>query len=184
MGTTPILDLVERLLRAARHPDITDIRRYGPGHGPWGPTAEKSKVKAITGVKVTHQSTSTAMLWEAVDPDAVPVSAPPMPPPARRAIRLPLFVARLLDVAQPTQLRSWQLAASPHVGLEAERGVVPYGLMLVGVDGSRTLLMCSATGPTVGREPTEEPFPDYTIPEEVKTCLQEADAASAAPASA
>lgn len=179
--TSPALDLVEQLIVAARHPDIAAIERYGPGQGPWGPTVEKSTAKSITGVLVKYQSSATASLWEAVWPDAAPVPAPDNLPPNRRAPRLPVFVAQLLDYAKPEQVLSWHLLAGPGVGLDSEQGVMPFGLGLVLADGSRHVLRATATGPTVGLEPTAEPFPEYVIPEGVRTCLT-ASAASAAPA--
>jgi hypothetical protein len=182
MGTTQILDVIEQLLVAAKHPDIVAIDRYGPGLGPWGPSVEESKVKRITGVKVTHQSTATASLWEAVWPGGQPVPAPTDLPPDRRATRLLVFTAQLLDFAKPDQLRSWQLLALPDLGPDSEQGATPAGLGLVATDGAKVLLRSTSTGPTVGTEPAEDPFPDYVIPEGVRTCLREANAASAAPA--
>jgi hypothetical protein len=101
MATSPALDIVEKLLVAAEHPDITAVERYGPGDGPWGPTLQTSKAKKITGVVVTHQSSATASLWEAVWPDATPITAPDVIPPNRRAPRLAVFVAQLLEHAKP-----------------------------------------------------------------------------------
>jgi hypothetical protein len=175
-----VLDLLEQLLHAARHPDITAIEQYGPGLGPWGPTVAESKVPAITGVQVTYQSTATASLWEAVWPDGKPVHTPAMPPPNRRAPRLLIFTAQLLDYAKPEQFRSWQLLALPDIGLQTEQGVMPAGLGIVTASGAKVLLRATATGPTAGQEPAVEPFPGYTIPEGVRTCLREANAASAA----
>jgi hypothetical protein len=182
MDTTQVLDVIEQLLAAARHPDIAAIERYGPGLGPWGPTVEESKAKSITGVKVTYQSTASASLWEAVWPGGQPVPAPTDLPPSRRASRLLVFAAQLLDYAKPDQLRSWQLLALPGLGPDSEQGVTPTGLGVVTTSGTKLLLRSTSTGPTVGTEPAEDPFPDYVIPEGVRTCLREANAASAAPA--
>lgn len=185
MNTARVLDLVERLLITAEHPDITAVDRYGPDLGPWGPTVTQSKVKHITGIKVTHRSTATASLWEAVWPGEQPVPTPEvMPEPSRRATRLLILAARLLDHAKPQQLRGWRLVALPDLGLDTERGVVPSGLSVVTAGGQSLLLRATSTGPTVGSEPAEEPFPDYVIPEGVRTCLREASAANAAPKSA
>ena len=181
VGKLQILDILETLLAAAKHPDITAITRYGPGLGPWGPSVEESKVTSITGVKVTHQSTATASLWEAVWPGGTPVPAPADLPPSRRATRLLVFAAELLDIAKPDQLRSWELLALPNLGVAAEAGSMPYGMGVVTADGAKILLRATATGPTVGFEPVEEPFPDYRIPEEVRTCLHSASAPTAAP---
>lgn len=182
---SPVLDLLECLLKAADHPDIVKVARYGPGDGPWGPTEKTSRAKGITGVKVTHGSTATASLWEAVWPDPRPVPAPVVAPPVRlRASRLVLLAVRLLEVARPPQVKAWQPVALPDLGKRDEPGL-PYGLALVMADGAKVLLRASSTGPTVGTEPDEEPFPDYVIPaEEVKNACRKADAPSAVPASA
>lgn len=164
MNTEHVLDLIEQLYASAKHPDITAIERYGPGLGPWGPSKEESKVASITGIKVTYQSTATASLWGAVWPGGQPVPAPEALPPARRAARLLVFTAQLLDHAKPGQLTSWQLLALPGLGPDSEQGVMPAGLGVVTADGSKLLLRSSSTGPTVGFEPAEEPFPDYVIP--------------------
>lgn len=173
VSKSPILDIIERLLIAAEHPDIVAVERYGPGDGPWGPDVPTSKAKAITGVKVKYQSTATASLWEAVWPGEQPMPAPAvMPLPTQnRAPRLAIFVARLLDVAQPEQFQAWRLVSLPGVGLPGDHGVLPFGLSIATAGGSKMLLRATATGPTVGFEPESEPFPDYVIPEEVKTCL-------------
>jgi hypothetical protein len=167
-----VLDTIERLLTAADHPDIVKVERYGPGDGPWGPTVQESKVKHITGVKVTHQSTATASVWEAIWPGEQPVDPPTTLPAPRsaRAPRLLILVSQLLDVAQPETLKAWRLVTLPDLG--ATGSTLPAGLSLVDRDGGRLLLRATATGPTVGDEPTVDPFPDYVIPEEVKTCLQ------------
>lgn len=182
MQHNELLDLIERVLGAGEHPDITAVERYGPGDGAWGPTVEKSQVKAISGVRVRHESTASAMLWGAIWPGGQPVQAPAqLPPPAQnRAPRLVILTAQLLEVARPAELRSWQLLAFPDRGLEADRGVMPFGLGIETAGGEKMLLLASATGPTVGSEPAEDPYPGYRIPEGVATCLRQANAASAA----
>jgi hypothetical protein len=159
-----VLDIIEQLYVAAQHPEIAAIERYGPGLGPWGPSKEESKVPSITGIKVTYQSTATASLWEAVWAGGTPVPAPTDLPPSRRAARLLVFTAQLLDHAKPSQLASWQLLALPGLGPDNEQGVTPAGMGVVTADGAKLLLRSSSTGPTVGQEPAEEPFPDYSIP--------------------
>jgi hypothetical protein len=167
-----VLDVIETLLRAAEHPDITAVERYGPGLGPWGPSVSQSKVKAISGVTVRHQSTATASIWEAVWPGEEPADPPAVLPPPRqnRAPRLAVFVAQLLDAAQPAQFQAWRLVTLPDLGSAGQAGL-PFGVSVVEAGGKRTLLRVTATGPMVGADPLEEPFPDYVIPEGVKTCL-------------
>lgn len=168
-----VLDVIETLLRAAKHPDIAGIERYGPGQGPWGPTVNTSKVSKITGVYAKHQSTATASLWEAVWPGEQPLDTiPTMPTPKQnRAPRLLLFVAQLLEVAQPAQFKAWRLVSLPDLGSPKVQDGLPFGLSIVTIEDKRVLLRATATGPTMGFEPETEPFPDYVIPQEVKTCL-------------
>jgi hypothetical protein len=180
MKPESVLDVVERLLLAAQHPDIVAVERYGPGLGPWGPSVEQSRVKAITGVKVIHQSTATASLWEAIWPGEQAVPVPDkMPPPNQRAPRLPILVAQLLDYAKPEQFRAWRLVSLPNIGMSPEQDGMPFGLSIALADGTKVLLRATATGPTMGQEPSQEPFPDYVIPEGVRTCLQAVNAANA-----
>lgn len=175
-----VLPVIERLLVAAGHPDIVKVTQFGPDLGPWGPTVEKSKVKTASGVKVTFQSTATASLSEAIGMDELPVGVPDLLPPIRRrAPRLAIFTAQLLDVARPPQFKAWRLVAFQTIGLEAERGFMPFGVSIVLADGSRMLLHATSTGPTSGDEPAEDPYGDYVIPEGVKTACREANAATA-----
>ena len=164
MTTSKTLDVIEKLLVAANHPDITDIRRYGPGLGPWGPSDEKSPVKGVTGLRVTHQSSSTASLWEAIWPGEQPVEAPDVLPAPRqnRAPRLAILVARLLDKARPAEFKAWRLVSLPGLGVPEEG--LPFGLSIVHADGTRMLLRASATGATAGTDVAEDPFPDYVVP--------------------
>lgn len=175
------LDIIERLLQSAQHPDIVSVARYGPNLGPWGPTVAQSRVKAISGVKVVHPSTATASVWEAVWPAGQPVDPPAVLPGPRqnRAPRLLILLQQLLDVAKPDTLTSWQLVALPGLGDPQTQAGLPTGLAIVTATGDRVLLRATATGPVVGADPDVDPFVDYRIPEEVKTCLQQASAASA-----
>ncbi len=181
MQPSPLLDLLERLLAAADHPDIVKIERYGPGQGPWGPDADQSKVKSITGIKVTHQSSATASIWLAQWPgEEQPIEAPAESPSPRpnRAPRLAILVKQLLDVAQPAELKAWRIVKLPGLGRPDTQAHLPSAVSVVTSAGERLLLRVTATGPTAGQCPAEEPFPDYVIPEGVKTCLQ-ADAVTA-----
>jgi hypothetical protein len=103
-----VLDVMEQLLTAAKHPDIIRVERYGTSNAPWGPSAQESKVKSITGVKVKHRSTATASLWLAVWPGEKPITPPaaPLPPRQHRGPRLAILAAQLLDVAQPAQFKA------------------------------------------------------------------------------
>lgn len=186
MQASPVLDVIERLLNAAQHPDIVKVERYGPGQGPWGPNVQQSKVKAISGVKVRHQSTAAASLWEAVWPGEQPADMPETLPPPRgnRAPRLVILAAQLLDVARPAQFKAWRMVTLPDLGEPQTQAGLPFGLSIVTADGQKHLLRASATGANVGSEPDEDPFPGYVIPEEEvrAACRLEASAASVVPA--
>jgi hypothetical protein len=181
MKLAQVLDVVEGLLRASEHPDIVGIERYGDGAGPWGPDAATSKVKTVSGIRVRHQATSTASAWGAIwksDPTPLPVPEA-MPNPGRRASRLAIFIVQLLDVARPSEFRSWQLAALPGLAPAGEEGVFPVAISLECTDGTTMLLRTSATGAMVGADPEEEAFPDYVIPEGVKSWRSQSTAPSA-----
>ena len=165
MQLAQVLDVVEEVLVASRHPDIVKVERYGSATEPWGPNVAKSRTQTIAGVRVTYVATSTAVLWGAVKPDVVVVPAPPeMPPPTLRAFRLPIFVAQLLDAARPAAFASWQLVAQPTIGPKDRLGELPSGLSITCSDGTRMLLLSTATGAMVGSDPEEEQFPGYVIP--------------------
>ncbi len=169
MQLPQILGIIERLLVASEHPDIVKVERYGTATEPWGPNAERSKTKTVSGVRVIYTATSGAMLWGAISPDVVTVPAPDeMPPPSQRAFRLPIFVAQLLDAARPAGFTSWELVARPVIGPKDRLGALPSGLRITCADNTKMLLLAQATGAMVGTDPDEEPFPDYTIPETIK----------------
>ncbi|MFI5895667.1 hypothetical protein ACIA5D_36785 [Actinoplanes sp. NPDC051513] len=163
MTLPEVLDVIERLLNAAEHPDIVRVERYGTGAEAWGPTVEKSQVKTVTGVKVHHQSTSSASLWGSNRSDLTPVEAPEMPAPGLRGPRLAILTVRLLDVARPPQFSGWQLFSVAELAGAGEG--LPFAVGITCADGSRVLLQASSTGASVGREPDVEPFPDYVVPE-------------------
>mgnify|MGYP007112205263 CR=1 FL=1 len=176
MPNKTVLDVVETLLAAANHPDYTKVSRYGADSMPGG--------QSPAGVKATHLSGSTSMLWAAPVPSgATPVEAgegmvASMP---GRTLRLAMA---LLDAAQPAAFTSWQLCAAPGVGWR-ETGRSPSGIRIVGADGTVAYLRATAaSGPGGGAaEPKQDPCPDYTIPQEVKECRLSRSAASAVPVS-
>lgn len=174
METAKILDVIEALLRASEHPDITAIARYGKDAKPGG--------QSPSGVKAVHRTGSYAMMWAAVAPhDATPVPLPTEPlRPVLRASRILVLAHHLLDAAKPAEFRAWQLCTSPGVGLPGSISA----LRLACQDGSTAYLRgTAASGPAGGAgEPTEEPFPDYVIPEGVHSWHLKVPALSAAPA--
>lgn len=172
MQVSQALDVVEALLRAAEHPDVTAVERYGRDvqHGGQSPA----------GVKVVHRSGSAGMLWAAVPPrDAVAVPLPgEMPPPRLRAARVLVFVHQLLDAARPEQFTSWELCRQP--GVEVP---VAAALRITARDGSVIYLRgTSASG--AGAEPEQDQHPDYQIPQGVQSWHLKVSAPSAEPASA
>lgn len=175
MKTADALDMIEALVRAAAHPDVVAVRRYGSDPEPGG--------NWPSGVKLVHETGAESMLWAAVPPrDARPVALPQeMPEPRLRATRLLIFAHRLLDVAQPSRLASWELCAAPGVGIAP--GESPSALRLHCRDRSVVYLRATAASGTSG-EPDTDPYPDYQIPEGVRTCLTDPSARSAALTSA
>ena len=143
MNLPRILDVIEALLVASEHPDIAEVKRYGP-------SAENSKTTSIAGVRVKYQSSATASLWGAVWPTVIPIPLPDNMPPPGRAARLPIFAVQLLEITRPQLFRSWQLVHLPGIGLEGARS--PGGVSLVCDDGTTMLLRSTATGITMGQE--------------------------------
>ncbi|WP_431904109.1 hypothetical protein [Micromonospora carbonacea] len=172
MQVSQALDIMEALFRAAEHPDITAVERYGRDDQPGG--------QSPPGVKVVHRSGSTGMLWAAVPPrDAAAVPPPDeMPPPRLRAARVLVFAHRLLDAARPEQFAGWELCRQP--GVEVP---VAAALRITAHDKSVIYLRgTSASG--AGAEPAQDPHPDYLIPEGVQSWHLRVSAPSAEPASA
>lgn len=172
MQLAQVLDVFEGLLAASRHPDIAGLKRYGHDVTPGGGSP--------AGINVKHASGSEAYLWVAVWPGAKPIPIPDEPLPIRqRAGRLAVFAAQLVDVARPSQFRSWQLVAFSDLG--PEPGVSPCGISVVCSDGTTMLLRVTAGGPPTG-EAAEDPHPDYRIPEDVTTWQLAAGTANVVPA--
>ncbi|MDG4797384.1 hypothetical protein [Micromonospora sp. WMMD1082] len=167
MQVSQALDLIETLLRAAEHPDIVSVARYGRDNQPGG--------QSPAGVKAVHQSGTAAMLWAAEAPrDATPVPLPTEPiPPKWRAARILVLAHQLLDVARPDQLLRWELCGQAGADVP-----VAAALRLTARDGSMIYLRgTAASGGSV--EPETDRHPDYQIPPGVRSCLQAASAPSA-----
>lgn len=176
MDTTHVLHIIGDLLRAADHPDYSNVTRYGRDTHPGG--------QSPSGIKATHLSGSTSMLWAAVEPrDAKPVDADEaiMTSMPGRTLRL---VQRLLDAAQPAEFASWTLCAAPGVGWP-NHGASPSALRITARDGSVAYLRATAaSGPRGGTaEPKQDPCPDYQIPQEVVQWRHSPNAAHAEPVS-
>ncbi len=157
MQVSQALDVMEALLRAAEHPDIVTIRRYGRDAQPGG--------QSPAGVKIQHRSSDTWALLSAFPPprDATPVPLPSeMPPPKWRAARILVFAHQLLDAGKPEPFASWELCRQP--GTE---GPVAAAIRVSARDGSVFYLRGMAASGSM-REPEVDPYPDYQIPQGVR----------------
>ena len=155
MHTSATLDVIESLLNAAAHPDVTAVERYGNASTPGG--------QSPAGVKITHRSGSEAMLWAAAVPrNAEPVPTPTEPLPMKwRAARLLVLTHQLLDAARPDEFTRWELCRQP--GVESP---VAAALRVICRDGSVAYLRATAaSGPT--GEPEHDLYQDYRVPQGV-----------------
>lgn len=161
MQVSQALDVMEAILRAAEHPDVVEVARYGTDTQPGG--------QVPAGIKAVHQNGSYAMLWAAVPPrDARPVPLGEMPPPRLRAQRILVLAHQLLDVARPEPIAAWELCATPGVGDWDGGDPPPSALRLTCRD--RSVIYLRATAASGGAaEPETDPYPDYQIPQGVQS---------------
>lgn len=153
MQLPEVLDLLQRLLTAAQHPDIVEVRVYSGGPEP-----------ARNGVAVKDRRGGNMYLAGAVWKGETPVDAPEvLPPPKLGVQRIAALTVKLLDVAKPAELQAWRLVALPDLGPTDARGVTPSGVSLVGADGSKVLLRALHGGSQTG-DPAEDPYPDWRVP--------------------
>jgi hypothetical protein len=170
------LDIMEALLQAAEHPDITAISRYGRDTQPGG--------QSPPGIKVVHGNRSYAMLWAALPhPDARPLPLGEMPPPRLRAGRIIVLAHQLLDAAQPDAFLKWELCATPGVGAWEDGNPPASALRITCRDGQVIYLRGTAASGGAA-EPETDPHPDYRIPQGVQSCRLSPSAPSAEPVSA
>lgn len=146
MDNIEALDVLHKLLTAAGHPDMTSVDRPSPER-----------------IVVTYGSGSQGYLWTA-DPGskATPAALPEtLPHPRHRVLHLLKFVTDLLDFVRPSLFAGWETVSYPGVALS------PSGLRLRGAAGGTALLRAtSGSGPT---DPDTPPFPDYEIPDSVRS---------------
>ena len=151
MESAQVLDIVENLLNAAQHPDITEISRYGRDLKPGG--------QSPAGVKVTYQSgaqTYLAVAEGSQKPEPHPLPDP-MPHLKLRAAHTMKFLINLLEAARPAAFIAWRTVAFAGVGNK------PSGMEIRCADGgSAYLRVTCASGPT--GDPDADPFPGYRIP--------------------
>jgi hypothetical protein len=151
-----VLDVLAALLAAADHPEVAAVERYGQDLVPGGPSP--------AGVRVRYRNGSEAYLWVALWPGENPLPTPEtLPSPKRRADRIAVFTAQLLDVARPAQFAAWRVVALPDLGPLEESGKAPRGVRIDCADGTSLLLRAtSGVGPS--GDPDEDPYPGYRIP--------------------
>lgn len=151
MESSQVLDVIERLLYAAEHPDIVEVRRYGRDLKPGG--------QSPAGVKVVYQSGAETYLFAAEPDNPAPQPHPlpdQMPPLKSRALHTVMFLMALLDVVKPDAFKAWRTVSFTGVGS------TPSGLEIRCSDGSSAYLRATcASGPT--GDPETEPFPEYVI---------------------
>lgn len=158
MGSTHVLDVIERLWTVADHPDVTTVHRYDG---------------AQTGVAVVYRSGAKAFFAvgqgkpPATRPAGMPQDLGPWKVRTLHALKLTLD---LLDLAQPDGMR-WRTVAVDGVHLS------PAGIEFA-VGAEKVLVRVTAGGAS-GEDSKLEDFAGYVIPEAVKTCLQPANAQSA-----
>ncbi|MEU8264502.1 hypothetical protein AB0C02_28250 [Micromonospora sp. NPDC048999] len=172
MQVSQALDVMEALLRAAEHPDIVSVSRYGRDTTPGG--------QSPAGVAVMHRSSDTrALLTAAVPPrDATPVPLPTEPLPMKwRAARILVFAHQLLDAAKPDPFSGWELCRQP-----GTHGPVAAAIRITARDGSVIYLRGLAASGSM-REPETDHYPDYQIPQGVQSWHLSPSAPSAEPAS-
>jgi hypothetical protein len=150
-----VLDLLRRLIEGAQHPDIADVRLYSGG-----PEPERN------GVAVRDQRQGHMYLAGTTWKGETPVDTPDvLPPPKLGAQRIAVLAVKLLDVARPAELKAWRLVALPDLGSTDARGVAPAGVSLACADGTRVLLRATHGGAQAERDPEEDPFPDWRVPD-------------------
>ncbi|MBG0563708.1 hypothetical protein I4J89_19875 [Actinoplanes sp. NEAU-A11] len=156
MHLAQVLDVIEALVAASGHPEITAVERYGNDLVAGGPSP--------AGIRVRYRTGAEAYLWGAIWPGENALPTPEqLPPPSRRVDRIAVFTAWLLDAARPAGFRSWQLVALPELGPTDERGKVPSGVRIDCADGTSLLLRATAAGGPE-QDPDVDPYPEYRVP--------------------
>lgn len=151
MTVAPVLDTVEKLLTAARHPDIADVYRY-PYQG-----------QQAVGIK--YKSGAKAFIWPVAGrTPAQPVELPDdlgdYKPRVKYVLRM---LVDLLDLAKPD---GWQW----RVVSVAEVGDQPTALELR-VNGQPTLLRVTSGGaPAADSDPAD--WAGWTYPNDVAAALR------------
>ncbi|WP_045740975.1 hypothetical protein [Actinoplanes rectilineatus] len=154
MNLTDALDLLERLLNAAGHPDIASVKRYGQG-------TEQSPA----GIDLADQRGAHMYLFGEQRKGEIPIDVPTvLPTPKYGSQRVAVLAAQLLDAARPDALREWRLVAFGDLGPTDARGVAPAGISMLAADGSRILLRSAMGASKDTTAPDSEPSPGWTPP--------------------
>jgi hypothetical protein len=141
-----VLDLLKRLIEAAQHPDVAEVRVYSGGPEP-----------ARNGVAVKDRRGGHMYLAGATWKGETPVDVPTvLPPPKLGAQRIAILTVQLLNAARPSELQDWRLVALTDLGPTEARGTMPSGVSLIAADGTRFLLRALHGGSQTG-DPEEEP---------------------------
>jgi hypothetical protein len=108
-----ILDTLERLLRAAQHPDVIAVDRFA---------------SSLTGIAITYQSQAHAYVWLAEDAVVKPAELPAVLPDYKDRVQHVLrLCVDLLEAVTPSGIDAWRTVAvegaqlSP-CGLEVRAG--------------------------------------------------------------
>lgn len=148
-----VLDLLKRLIEAAQHPDIAEVRLYSGGPEP-----------ARNGVAVKDVRGGSMFLAGAAWKGETPVDVPEvLPPPKLGAQRIAILTVQLLNAAKPSELQDWRLVALNDLGPTEARSVTPSAVSLIATDGTRFLLRALHGGSQTG-DPAEDPHPDWRVP--------------------
>ncbi|MGC4771207.1 hypothetical protein ACLQ25_19825 [Micromonospora sp. DT44] len=169
MRVKDVVDAMELLYRAADHPEVVEVSRFGRDTEPGG--------QSPPGVKLLFRSGTSALLAASVPPrpapEAVPLTAE-LPSPSPRVTRTLALTMRLLDYARPPVFKSWETCAYPGVHLK------PSAVRINCTDGDVVYLRVTvASGPS--RDPEADLYPEYEIPEGVRAWPPGVSAAPAVP---
>lgn len=135
-------DLIERLLTAARHPDIAAVERFGP---------DSRNLTIVYGSKA--KAFLTVVVGAKTRPEPLPDDMPEYKFRALHALKL---IGDLLDAAKPDGVQ-WRTVAIEGTHLS------PCGLELRSADGATTVLQVTAGGAMVA-DANPADWADWQIP--------------------
>jgi hypothetical protein len=137
-----ILDTLERLLRAAQHPDVIEVYRYAQSH---------------EGIGIVYSTRAKAFVWLAPDAVSTPAELPAeLPPWETRVQHVLTLLVELLDAARPAGIDGWRTVAVGGTDL------APCGLE-VRAGQTRVVLRVTAGG-AQGKDSDPQDWAGWTIP--------------------